>query len=170
MTHAHLTLSMRQLHEIDICLQQIRLEGRANFVLLADITGQLIEVEGNSGTMDPSVLAALAAGESAATHEIARLMDEAPGFKLILHEGRQQNIYLSEIDEELVLAAIFSKRVPIGMVRLITQMTVDKLHDILKQPKDEGDIVWSSQTSAADFEQWLAGDLNGLWEQSGERT
>jgi predicted regulator of Ras-like GTPase activity (Roadblock/LC7/MglB family) len=167
LTRDHLTLSTRQLHSIADCLHRIRREGQAHFVLLADITGQLIEIEGDSGTIDPPVLAALAAGEVSATREIARLMNEVPGFKMILHEGRQQNIYLSEVDEELVLAVLFNKKIPIGMVRLMTQMTVDQLHQILAEPVDEADVIWSTRASEMEFERLLASELDMLW-QPGE--
>ncbi|MGC9357080.1 MAG: roadblock/LC7 domain-containing protein [Anaerolineae bacterium] len=154
-----LNLSSQQLAEIEDCLHNLRHEGRARYVLVADTSGQLIESAGHSAGMEPSVLAALAAGEIAATREIANLMDEGPGFKLLLHEGKRQSIYLSEVDEALILAAIFQNTTPIGMVRLFTRLTVENLKDILEQPQDPGEFE-EEGTLRSDFDLLLSQELD----------
>ncbi len=150
-----LNLSAAQLDDIDTCLNTLRREGRAHYALVADITGQLIESQGESGALDPAVLSALAAGEIAATREIAQLMDEAPGFKLLLHEGQKQSIYLSDVNDQLILAAIFSNDTPIGLVRLVTRMTVEQLNVVFAEHAPE----LSSAEMADDFGSLLQAEL-----------
>jgi predicted regulator of Ras-like GTPase activity (Roadblock/LC7/MglB family) len=158
----NLSLSKQQLQDILVCLRKIRKDGQAEYVLLADISGQLIEHTGASNNINPPILAALAAGEVAATREIAQLMGEDPGFKLILHEGKQKHIYLSEVNAALILTVIFRQEVPIGMVRLITRMAVETLQEIIAEDSREEDVSWSSTTTAAEFETWLTRELNIL--------
>jgi predicted regulator of Ras-like GTPase activity (Roadblock/LC7/MglB family) len=152
-----INLSGAQLDDIGACLNKLRREGHARYALVADITGQLIESQGQSGAIDPAVLSALAAGEIAATREIAQLMDEAPGFKLLLHEGQKQSIYLSDVSDELLLAAIFSNDTPIGLVRLVTRMTVERLNTVLVEHTPPPEL--SSAEMADDFGSLLQAEL-----------
>jgi predicted regulator of Ras-like GTPase activity (Roadblock/LC7/MglB family) len=156
-----INLSTEQLEEIGRCLHELRREGHAHYALIADITGQLIESEGQSGAINSEILAALAAGEIAATREIARLMDEAPGFRLLLHEGKRQSIYLSDVDEELLLAAIFDNDTPIGLVRLVTRMTVDRLRAVLADRSQH--TVLSSTDMVENFGSLLHEELEQLF-------
>ena len=64
-----------QLEQIDDILTQLYWDTEAQSILLADITGQLISVLGESN-INTSVLSALAAGNLAATKEMARLVGE----------------------------------------------------------------------------------------------
>jgi predicted regulator of Ras-like GTPase activity (Roadblock/LC7/MglB family) len=132
MSKRDLELSTQQLAEIHRCLRDLCLEARARYVVLADVTGQLIEVEGGEKQVEPTALAALAAAELSATKELARLLGEAPHFDLLLHEGRQHNLYLSAVGEELVLLALYDHSTPLGMVRLFTRMTAERLQRILR--------------------------------------
>ena len=104
-----------QLEQIDDILTQLYWDTEAQSILLADITGQLISVLGESN-INTSVLSALAAGNLAATKEMARLVGEPARFKLLLHEGEQRSVYLSDVDDELVIVAIFSQHTRIGDV------------------------------------------------------
>ncbi|MFP4344587.1 MAG: roadblock/LC7 domain-containing protein [Anaerolineales bacterium] len=127
-----LDLSVKQLEEIHLCLRDLCWEAKARYAILADITGQLIEVEGQEKQVDPTVLAALAAAELAATKEMARLLGESPHFDLLLHEGRKRNLYLSAVGEELVLLALYDHSTPLGMVRLFTRMTAERLQRVMR--------------------------------------
>ena len=128
-----LELSVRQLEEIHLCLRDLCWEAKARYAILADITGQLIEVEGQEKQVEPAILAALAAAELSATKEMARLLGESPHFDLLLHEGRKHNLYLSAVGEELVLLALYDHSTPLGMVRLFTRMTAERLERVMQR-------------------------------------
>lgn len=151
-----------QLDEIIAALQRLRTEASAECVILADITGQLIESLGNLEGVNTAVLSALAAGEVAATREMARLVGKEARFKLMLHEGDDQSVYLSDVGGELVLVAILGNHVPIGMVRLLTRMTVDRLQQIIQASMQaaaapESDML---QLLNADFERAMTRALD----------
>ncbi len=76
-----LSLSEQQLQGILVCLHGMQKDGQAEYVLLADISGQLIEHTGVSKNSSPPVLDALATGEVAATRR---------RHKLALHHNRNR--------------------------------------------------------------------------------
>ncbi|MBN1484190.1 MAG: roadblock/LC7 domain-containing protein [Chloroflexia bacterium] len=152
-----LDFSDRQLEEISACLTYMRWEAEASCVLLADITGQLIESQGRVGRMNTAVLSALAAGNLAATKEMARLVGEEARFKLLVHEGESRSVYLSDVGGELVLISVFGSSTPIGMIRLLTRRTVERLQEILLQAQEQGPV---QQDLTQDFGQLLADELD----------
>jgi predicted regulator of Ras-like GTPase activity (Roadblock/LC7/MglB family) len=127
-------LSEQQLEDIDRCLEHLLWETDARCVLLADITGQLISGLGDTEQMNTAVLSALAAGELAATKEMAGLVGEQARFRMVLHEGDRSSVYLSEVGHEMLLITVFETQTPIGMVRLFTKEVVTDLADIASQP------------------------------------
>jgi hypothetical protein len=82
--------------------------------------------------MNTAVISALAAGNLAATNEMARLVGEPARFKLLLHEGRQRSVFLSDVGEEMVLITVVNNQTPIGLVRLSTQAAVNQLIEVVK--------------------------------------
>ena len=127
-------LSEQQLEDMDRCLEHLLWETDARCVLLADITGQLISVLGDTEQMNTAVLSALAAGEIAATKEMAGLVGEQARFRMVLHEGDRSSVYLSEVGQEMLLITVFDTQTPIGMVRLFTKEIVTDLAEIVSRP------------------------------------
>ena len=129
-----LNFTNEQMEKIEKSLQQLYWDTEAQCILVADITGQLISVLGET-KMNTAVLSALAAGNLAATKEMARLVGEPARFKLLLHEGETRSVYLSDVGEELVLITVFSNQIPIGLVRLSTQVAVRKLLELIEEAR-----------------------------------
>ena len=154
-------LSERQLEKIDKCLERLHWETEAQCVLLADVTGQLISERGATGNMNTAVLSALAAGELAATKEMARLVGEEARFRMVLHEGNRNSVYLSEVGEEMLLITVFNNRTPIGMVRAFTREVVGELLDILSpsEGKDDQEDVFD------DLDSLLADEIESSLEE-----
>ncbi len=150
-------LSAEQMERIDICLRELYKETNACCVLLSDVSGQLISEQGPIGRMNTTVLSALAAGDIAATREMANLVGEKARFKLLLHEGEGRSVYLSDVGEELILVTVATNETPIGLVRLFLKQTVENVKDIIAEqatgPDAEGAID-------ADFGQLLADELD----------
>jgi predicted regulator of Ras-like GTPase activity (Roadblock/LC7/MglB family) len=126
-------------------LSQLLEKTQACCVLLADISGQLICQQGFTKTFDPVILSALTASNMAATAEIARQIGEETPFKLMFHEGDDQNIYLSNVAGSFLLVVLFSTKVQIGLVRLFTGQAVKNLLPLAaefeKVQKTQGRIV-----------------------------
>lgn len=154
-----LDFTENQIEQIENVLRQLYWDTEAQSILLADITGQLISVLGESN-VNTSVLSALAAGNLAATREMARLVGEPARFKLLLHEGEQRSVYLSDVDGELVLVAVFGQRTPIGLVRLSTQVAIQKLAPIVAEALEAGPHQSPFITEEADS---LAESINESW-------
>jgi len=122
-----LVLPADLMDEIDRILAHLQHKTQAGCVLLADISGQLISKQGQMRDVDPVILAALTAGNMAATAEIARQINEKTPFKLLFHEGERQNIYLSNVGGSFLLVVAFNVTVQIGLVRLFTRQAVKQL-------------------------------------------
>lgn len=153
-----LNLSAEQLEAIDECLSILRWETEAKYVLLADISGQFIGQKGDTRDMNTAVLSALAAGELSATKEMAKLVGEPARFKLLLHEGERHSVYLSDVDAELILVAVFRNTTPIGMVRLVTRQVVEKIRSITQQAPLPG--LANNELEDDDFAQMLVDQLD----------
>ena len=91
------------------------------------------------------ILSALTASNMAATAEIARQIGEENPFKLMFHEGDDQNIYLSNVAGSFLLVVLFSTKVQIGLVRLFTGQAVKNLIPLAAEfenvQKEQGRVV-----------------------------
>ncbi|MBN1666771.1 MAG: hypothetical protein JW862_06770 [Anaerolineales bacterium] len=106
----------------------------AAFILLADVSGQVIMVEGQRGGMDLVALASLVAGDLAASQEIARLSGEYQSYQLILREGQKYNTFISEAGKHLLLFVQVSCQVPLGWARLLIQETARQASEVMNTP------------------------------------
>ncbi len=122
-----LILPEKQVQRIQKILDELQGKTKANYVFLADISGQLIQARGRAGSTDLVALAALTASNMAATAEMARRIGEKSGFRLLFHEGEHENIYLSHVGTSFMVAVVFSSDVQIGLVRLFSKRAVDEL-------------------------------------------
>lgn len=122
-----LVLPPQQIDRIEKILDELQSKTRATYVFVADISGQLIHVHGRVGSSNVVALAALTASNVAATSEMARMIGEPERFRMLLHEGQRENIYLSHVGDSFLLAVIFDAGVQIGLIRLFTKRAVEEL-------------------------------------------
>ena len=107
-------------------------KSEAQWSALVDKGGNLFAQSGNTGTLDLSILSALAAGSFAATHELAKRLGESE-FSALYHEGHGQHILMSALTHECLLVTIFGDRTNIGLVRFYAQQATGSLNDLLMQ-------------------------------------
>jgi predicted regulator of Ras-like GTPase activity (Roadblock/LC7/MglB family) len=110
---------------------------RANLVLLADRNGIPLAHNKTPEAQMPSpadleMMAKLAAGQIAATREIARTINDDGRIDSILQEGESWNSFIYPIDEDYILIAVVEKSVVIGMVRLQANEVVPSLRKVLE--------------------------------------
>mgnify|MGYP005835147319 CR=1 FL=1 len=156
-----LDFTEKQLASIEGCLDALRREPGARWVLLTDVTGQFISEKGLPSDMtnlNVEALSALAAGNLATTREIARLIGEEARFKLLLHEGERQSVYLTDLDEELVLVTAFDNSIPIGLVRLYIEQATDGLQKILREARATDPLP--ATNLGEEFGQLLVNEMN----------
>jgi predicted regulator of Ras-like GTPase activity (Roadblock/LC7/MglB family) len=106
---------------------------RAVCVLLADISGQLLVERGKDPDVDTTALAAVTAGNMAATAEIAKQMGESAPFSYLFHEGVRRNIYISAVGETFLLVIIFDEMSQIGLVRIFARLAVNELLEVAQE-------------------------------------
>lgn len=113
----------RQITEI---LERCLRESIARCVYLIDKAGQIISANGEMRDIDGTALAALTAGNVAATDELARTIGEKE-FSLIFHEGLKDHIHISIVAQRLILIVVFDKTSSIGLVRLRVKKACEEL-------------------------------------------
>lgn len=113
--------------KLEAILEQLYAKLPGTSLLLTDIAGRLISFTGPARKYDPVSLAALVAGNMAATTEIARQIGEQQPFQLIFHEGDENNIYLCEVGGSFLLVVVFDGSLQLGIVRLFTRQAVKEL-------------------------------------------
>lgn len=159
-------LSVEQAEEIDACLDRIAYESEARCIILANVSGQLISERGETLHMNTQVLSAVAAGELAATRELARLVGEKARFKMLLHEGERNSVYLSDVGEQLILVIVFDVEAMIGLVRVLLKQAVEELQPILDQMSQTNGRERMHETLDSDFAQLLESELDSSLEAS----
>lgn len=118
-------------------LSEFLRRSRASLCIFADINGYPISHRGQDQDLNIQLLTALAAGDFSATMEIATLMGEKGRFKFIYHEGEARNLYLCNVGKDYILIVLFDQDVPLGLIRVLTQRTLEKLHDLFIEVKTD---------------------------------
>ena len=147
--------------QIEQILVDVRHRARAECILLADVSGQLISVQGQTQGMDPVLVAALAAGDVAALSELARQIGETDHRGSFLHEGVNKSIYLFGVSESFILIVIFRTDTPIGLVRLFAGRAVEQLRPLAVE--FEQSLSQPEEIFDADFGAALADELEEVF-------
>jgi predicted regulator of Ras-like GTPase activity (Roadblock/LC7/MglB family) len=153
----NLTLPRRTAEQIEQILTDLRHEAEAECVLLADISGQLISVEGQLQEIDPVLVAALAAGDVAAMAELTRHIGEESHHGSFLHEGERKSIYLFSVASSFILIVIFRADTPIGLVRLVGGRAAARLYALSATFEELMHVPY--ETPSHDFQAALADEL-----------
>ncbi len=119
--------------QFEAILMNLYNQAKAESVLLADISGQLIDVVGQMNEGHPATLAALAASDVAAMSELSRQIGESKPQGAFLHEGDERGIYLSKVSDSFVLIVIFRSEIPLGLVRLFAKQGVQQLKGLVDE-------------------------------------
>jgi predicted regulator of Ras-like GTPase activity (Roadblock/LC7/MglB family) len=121
---------------IEARLADFLAKSEAQWSALVDKGGNLFAQSGNTGSLDLSILSALAAGSFAATHELAKRLGESE-FSALYHEGHGQHILMSALTHECLLVTIFGERTNIGLVRFYAQQATGALNELLQQAQEK---------------------------------
>ena len=121
------------LERIDYILTHLAEKAHTDSIVLADISGQVISLQGIMDEGTPAVVAALAAGDVAAMAELSSRIGESDPHGSFFHEGETKSIYLHNIAGSFILIVIFRAETPIGLVRLFAKRAVEQLLPITKE-------------------------------------
>ena len=121
------------LEQIDYILAHLAEKAHTDSIVLADISGQVISIQGIMDEGTPAVVAALAAGDVAAMAELSNRIGESDPHGSFFHEGETKSIYLHNIAGSFILIVIFRAETPIGLVRLFAKRAVEQLVPITQE-------------------------------------
>jgi predicted regulator of Ras-like GTPase activity (Roadblock/LC7/MglB family) len=156
------------LHEADhrrfsAILDRLRQDANAKVAFLIDKNGQQLAFAGQMDGLDPTSLAALSAGNVAATDGLAKLLGEKE-FSTLFHEGEHDSLHINVVSGRAILVVIFDERSSLGLVRLRVKRSSGELGTILE------DIVTRSQAqrgtavgAAAPFAEITDDDIDALF-------
>jgi len=156
------------LHEADhrrfsAILDRLRKDANAKVAFLIDKNGQQLAVAGKVDGLDPTSLAALSAGNVAATDGLAKLLGERE-FSTLFHEGEHDSLHINVVSGRAILVVIFDEHSSLGLVRLRVKKCTGELGTILE------DIVTRSQAQrnspagvAAPFAEITDDDIDALF-------
>jgi predicted regulator of Ras-like GTPase activity (Roadblock/LC7/MglB family) len=124
------------LHETDherleAILARLLQDANARVTFLIDKNGQQLAGAGQLEQFDPTSLAALAAGNVAATDGLAKILGEM-GFATLFHEGEHDHLHINVVGGKAILVVIFDERSSLGLVRLRVKQSSTELGSILE--------------------------------------
>ena len=111
-------------------LDRVRKDANAKVVFLIDKNGQQLAAAGHFEGLDPTSLAALTAGNVAATDGLAKLLGESE-FATLFHEGEHDSLHINVVSGRAILVVIFDEHSSLGLVRLRVKKCTGELCTIL---------------------------------------
>jgi predicted regulator of Ras-like GTPase activity (Roadblock/LC7/MglB family) len=126
----------------------------ASFTLIIDRGGAVLSEHGQiPSSIDPTILAALAAGSFAATRELALRVGETE-FSALHQQGKQSQILMSAINDDAVLMTVFGPKTTLGLVRFYSASAVKQVAAVLERAAGESRIPidLGSELGSAAFE------------------
>ena len=130
-----LVINDDQMQMIDGVLAKLQRVAGSNFVALISTSGQPITTAPPDVDADTLSLAALAAGSFAATRQLAEVLKERE-FTLLFHEGRDTNLHVMQVTEQILLLLTFGHDTQVGRVRLYTSRALEVLKPIFEDADD----------------------------------
>jgi predicted regulator of Ras-like GTPase activity (Roadblock/LC7/MglB family) len=147
------------LHEADYkrlaaILDRLRQDANAKVTFLIDKNGQQLAASGHLDGLDPTSLAALTAGNVAATDGLAKLLGEKE-FSTLFHEGEHDSLHINVVSGRAILVVIFDERSSLGLVRLRVKKSTGELctilDDIVLRSKVQRSSAFGSQPAFAEI-------------------
>ena len=133
-----MALPAKLAEQIEHILVDLHRKTEAECVLLADVSGRLISVQGQASEVDPVLMAVVGAADVVATAELIRQIGEQDPSSALLREGKHVNVYLFDVAGRFVLIVIFRASTLAALVRTFGGRTAKRLRPL-----------------AAEFEDWM---------------
>jgi len=132
-----MAVSDLELHETDhkrlsTILDRLRRDANAKIAFLIDKNGQQLAIAGQFDGLDPTSLAALTAGNVAATDGLAKLLGETE-FATLFHEGEHDSLHINVVAGKAILVVIFDEHSSLGLVRLRVKKCSPELSSVLDE-------------------------------------
>ena len=130
-----LVINDEQMQMIDGVLTKLQRVSGSNFCALISTSGQPITTSPTDVDADTLSLAALAAGSFAATRQLAEVLNERE-FTLFFHEGKESNLHVMQVTDQILLLLTFGHDTQVGRVRLYTSRALEVLKPIFEDAEE----------------------------------
>ena len=138
--HAMPILTIEAAESLLNILEDFLDNSEASFALIIERGGAVLGQHGEiPASIDPTILAALAAGSFAATKEVARRIGETE-FSALHQQGKERQILMSSVNEDAVLVTVFGPRTTLGLVRFYSVRAVKRIAAVLNQARDQDQL------------------------------
>jgi predicted regulator of Ras-like GTPase activity (Roadblock/LC7/MglB family) len=111
------------------------------FIMVSDTAGQSICTSEPLTPNKINALGALLAGDLAASKELAKLTGQYDLSQLIIREGVDSTLFISEAGKDLLLLTIVPGQVPIGWARILIKEAARQIGQIVKTPVSELELL-----------------------------
>ncbi|MFH0917434.1 MAG: roadblock/LC7 domain-containing protein [bacterium] len=164
MARRGLIVSDEQMRLVDGVLDRLRRVSGSAFVALVSTSGQPITTSPPDVHSDTLSLAALAASSFAATRQLAEILNERE-FTLLFHEGRESNLHVVQVTEQILLLLTFGRETQVGKVRLYTNRALEVLKPVFEPAEDS---VENSGILDGEYSREASEAIDGLLAESEE--
>jgi len=113
-------------------LSQFVRKGKVEIAILIHKDGHLLAFQGSNDSIDTSSLSALISANFSSTQAIAHILGEKE-FRSQLHQGEDRNIFISVVDDNTYLAAVFTHETPVETVRVYVDEYTEELEKCLQR-------------------------------------
>jgi predicted regulator of Ras-like GTPase activity (Roadblock/LC7/MglB family) len=161
-----LTLYPAHDQAIDAILNELEKLCKTKLIILTDTSGQLISMHGNRQEADVISLGTLAAGDLAASQEIARLTGELDKSQMIIREGTSVFTFITAIEKEMVLFVQTWRETPPGWSRLLILSAARKIEQVIKTSfKKVADL--DLEINKPELMEKISSTLDSMWSEDG---
>ncbi len=144
----------------------------ARFALLTDTSGQVIAAQGQLTTkqgspIDQGALGALVAGDLAASQEIARITGEYQDYQLILRQGKESHILISEVGRSFVLLGQVGDEVPLGWARIQILNAARHMAEVLLSTPEQTELYLPG-LNGEPLGDMVSSTLDSIWREESD--
>ena len=138
--HAMPILTIEAAESLLDTLQDFLDNSEASFALIIERGGAILGQHGEiPPSIDPTIVAALAAGSFAATRELALRVGEAE-FSALHQQGKECQIFMCAVNEDAVLVTVFGSKTTLGLVRFYSVRAVKRIAAILDHARGQAQL------------------------------
>lgn len=126
-----------QLDAVKPVMERLQAAISPEYLGLISSAGQPITVISSTRRMDPDAMAVLVSSSFGAARQLGSILENS-GFTVMLHEGSELNIQVSQVTDDILLVICFRGFGELGRVRLITKRAARALATALNGGNTRG--------------------------------
>jgi len=162
-----ISIDSAQHKKFEQLLETLLQKAPAKFILLTDVSGQVVSACGPSSQFDLIALGSVMAGGLSAAQEVAQMLGGEQENQLVLHEGRSANTFMAGAGPDFAILVQLDKSIPLGWARMLIQEAAQKIDDDCQvQDTDQAEDEAGQEEAERKID--LLGDQTNLSDQIGD--